>query len=83
MVSQFTDVRRKDFWAMFIHHIATIILIGYSYTVNFVRNGILVLMCHDPCDVFMEAAKLFKYAGVQVLSPSLSMQSHTCFLIAL
>jgi hypothetical protein len=65
MVSQFTDVRRKDFWAMFIHHIATIILIGYSYTVNFVRNGILVLMCHDPCDVFMEAAKLFKYAGVQ------------------
>ena len=66
MASQFSDIRRKDFWPMFIHHIATIILISYSYTVNFVRNGILVLMCHDPCDVFMEGAKLFKYAGVQV-----------------
>ncbi len=65
-VSQFTDVRRKDFLAMFIHHIVTIVLIGYSYSVNFVRNGILVLMCHDPCDVFLELAKLCKYAGKQL-----------------
>jgi hypothetical protein len=28
--------------------------------------GVLVLLCHDLVDVFLEAAKLAKYAGRQV-----------------
>lgn len=68
LVSQFFDVKRKDFVAMFVHHIATIFLIGGSYAVNFVPIGCLVLLCHDVSDVFLESAKLMKYAGFQLMA---------------
>ena len=46
---------------MFIHHLTTILLIIFSYTCNLIRGGSLVLIIHDFSDVFMEAAKMFKY----------------------
>jgi ceramide synthetase len=52
--SQFIDVKRKDFWQMFIHHIATISLLSFSYIVNFVRVGTLVLIIHDCGDYWLE-----------------------------
>jgi ceramide synthetase len=52
--SQFIDVRRKDFWEMFIHHIATTLLLSFSYVVNFVRIGSLVLVIHDFGDFWLE-----------------------------
>ena len=36
-ISQFTDVRRKDFVEMFIHHITTIALLSFSWTCNLTR----------------------------------------------
>ncbi|OWR55056.1 ceramide synthase 6 like protein [Danaus plexippus plexippus] len=33
-ISQFWDVRRKDFWQMFVHHIATILLLSFSWAVK-------------------------------------------------
>ena len=27
LVTQFTDVKRKDFWEMFVHHLATLALL--------------------------------------------------------
>ncbi|XP_074033325.1 ceramide synthase 6 isoform X2 [Leptinotarsa decemlineata] len=65
MVSQFFDVKRKDFWQMFIHHIATIILMCLSWIVNVFRVGTLVLVVHDSADIFLEAAKMAKYSGYQ------------------
>lgn len=65
--SQFFDVKRKDFWQMFIHHIATIFLMVFSWAVNVVRIGSLVLVIHDCADIFLEAAKMAKYAGYQKL----------------
>ncbi|KAJ8972758.1 hypothetical protein NQ317_006274 [Molorchus minor] len=53
-VSQFFDVKRKDFWQMFVHHIATILLMCLSWTVNVFRIGTLVF-----------AAKMAKYSGYQ------------------
>ena len=50
---------------MFIHHVATIGLMSFSWTCNFVRAGALVLITHDLSDIFMEAAKIAKYAGFQ------------------
>ena len=35
--SQFYDVKRKDFWEMFIHHITTIALMAFSWTCNLTR----------------------------------------------
>jgi len=64
-ISQFFDVKRKDFWQMFIHHIATIALMSFSWICNLTRIGSLVLLVHDCADIFLEAAKMTKYAGYQ------------------
>lgn len=60
-VTQFWEPKRKDWWEMFIHHIVTMLLLFFSYIVNFVRIGTVVLLCHDGSDVFLEVAKLFNY----------------------
>ncbi|KAJ9705035.1 hypothetical protein PVL29_003198 [Vitis rotundifolia] len=56
------ETRRRDFSVMMSHHVVTVILIGYSYMSSFVRIGSVVLALHDASDVFMEAAKVFKYS---------------------
>ncbi|CAA3028377.1 LAG1 longevity assurance homolog 2-like [Olea europaea subsp. europaea] len=56
------ETRRKDFSVMMSHHIITVILIGYSYVTRFFRIGAVVLALHDASDVFLEAAKVFKYS---------------------
>ncbi|XP_050552881.1 ceramide synthase 6 isoform X2 [Spodoptera frugiperda] len=65
--SQFWDVRRKDFWQMFVHHIATILLLSFSWVCNLHRIGTLVLLVHDCADIFLDAAKAAKYANYQRL----------------
>ena len=47
LVTQFFDIKRKDFFQMFLHHVVTISLIMFSYMANFVRVGTLVLVVHD------------------------------------
>ena len=63
IISQFVDVKRKDFKEMFLHHISTVLLISISWTTNFFRIGTLVMWVHDQADVFMDTAKMFKYLG--------------------
>ncbi|KAI4491287.1 hypothetical protein M0802_010220 [Mischocyttarus mexicanus] len=63
--SQFFDVKRKDFWQMFIHHIVTIVLLCFSWVANLTRIGSLVLLVHDSADIFLEVAKMAKYANYQ------------------
>lgn len=53
-ISQFRDVKRKDFWQMFVHHIATILLMAFSWVCNLIRVGTLVLLVHDCADIFLE-----------------------------
>eukprot|EP00096_Caligus_rogercresseyi_P009604 TRINITY_DN3283_c0_g3_i2.p1 TRINITY_DN3283_c0_g3~~TRINITY_DN3283_c0_g3_i2.p1 ORF type:complete len:361 (-),score=84.35 TRINITY_DN3283_c0_g3_i2:250-1332(-) len=67
LFSQFFDVKRKDFWEMFIHHLTTIALMGFSWTCNLTRVGTLVLVIHDIADIFLGLAKLSKYANYQTL----------------
>lgn len=57
------ETRRKDFAVMFTHHVITVVLIGISYLTSFFRLGAITLALHDVSDVFMEAAKIFKYSG--------------------
>ncbi|KAL3538876.1 hypothetical protein ACH5RR_002242 [Cinchona calisaya] len=56
------ETRRKDFSVMMSHHVVTVILIGCSYITSFFRIGSIILALHDASDVFMEAAKVFKYS---------------------
>ncbi|XP_068997383.1 ceramide synthase 5-like [Embiotoca jacksoni] len=71
MFSQFIDIKRKDFIIMLVHHLATIILITFSYANNMLRAGTLVMCVHDASDIFLEAAKLANYAKYQRLCDSL------------
>ncbi len=54
--SQFFDVKRKDFWQMFIHHIATIVLLSFSWICNLHRVGTLVLVIHDAADCILDVS---------------------------
>ena len=65
LITQFFDVKRKDFWMMFVHHAVTIFLMSFSWTCNFYKVGTLVLIIHDVADIFLESAKLFKYGGAK------------------
>ena len=59
-ISQFIDVKRKDFWEMFIHHLTTIALMAFSWTCNLTRVGTLVLGIHDCADIFLEVKYISK-----------------------
>ena len=59
-------VRRKDFAESLAHHVVTLALLYYSFYANFVRPGLIIMLLHDVSDIFLEAAKLARYAGRQV-----------------
>jgi len=65
LISQFYDVKRKDFYPMFIHHVTTILLLFASYSNSLYRFGVVIMFLHDCADVFMEAAKVAKYGKLQ------------------
>lgn len=54
MITQAFDVKRKDFWEMFGHHIVTITLLAFSWFCNLTRIGTIVLLLHDCADAFLE-----------------------------
>ncbi|KAI3445985.1 hypothetical protein Pfo_002650 [Paulownia fortunei] len=60
------ETRRKDFSVMMSHHVVTVILLAYSYITRFFRIGAVILALHDASDVFLEAAKVFKYSGKEL-----------------
>lgn len=39
---------------MLVHHLATILLITFSYTNNMIRCGTLVMCLHDASDILLE-----------------------------
>ena len=67
----FWETRRKDHTAMLVHHGATISLLAVSFYYSFLRVGAVIEVLHDACDVWMEAAKLCNYAGLQGFATAL------------
>lgn len=64
----FIDQPLKDYWVMLFHHIVTMVLLGWSYEMGYHRIGVLVLICHDISDVFLDSAKCFHYIDMEIFS---------------
>jgi ceramide synthetase len=64
------DVKRKDYYALLIHHFVTICLIYFSWFFGYVRVGTIVFICMDIVDVFLEAAKFTNYLKLNPLFPN-------------
>ncbi|XP_065195104.1 ceramide synthase 6-like [Sycon ciliatum] len=67
-VSHFTDTKRKDFWEMLIHHIATLALITFSFICKHIAIGSLIMFVHDIADPWLELAKALGYTRVKARS---------------
>jgi ceramide synthetase len=85
-VSQFFDVKRKDFWQMFIHHVAAICLMGFSWMCNLHRIGTLVLLTHDCSDIFLEVGYrwlkfVYEFLSICFKWTHLSVHLPTCHYI--
>ncbi|KAF8591576.1 longevity assurance proteins LAG1/LAC1 [Ramaria rubella] len=52
---------RKDHLQMMSHHIITISLVIASYSYNFTRVGVLIMVLMDWCDIFLAAVKICRY----------------------
>lgn len=60
-IFQFVEPKRKDFWAMVVHHWVTVILILASWWTGVMQIGAIVMVCHDNADIFLPAAKIARY----------------------
>ena len=72
------DTKRKDFFVMLVHHLMTVLLISLSWSLNFFKVGTLVMVCHDCADVWLESAKMCRYAGLRKASEVL----FACFALS-
>ncbi|CAF3963512.1 unnamed protein product [Adineta steineri] len=61
----FVESKRKDFYAICIHHILTITLLIISYAMRYHKIGLLVLFVHDIGDVWLELTKLLHYMSTR------------------
>ncbi|XP_034536519.1 ceramide synthase 2 [Notolabrus celidotus] len=75
------DVKRKDFKEQIIHHLATLVLLSFSWCVNYIRIGTLVMLVHDASDVLLESAKLFNYAKWEGTSLAIFVVFSAVFIV--
>lgn len=61
LISGLTDIRRKDYYMLMVHHVVTISLLGISWTVNYVRVGCVVLFIHDIADCALHSSKVVRW----------------------
>ena len=53
------DEHRSDFIEMFLHHILTLTLYGFSFMMGLVKIGSIIMYLHDLVEPFLNLAKIF------------------------
>ncbi|KEG02799.1 longevity-assurance (LAG1) protein, putative [Plasmodium vinckei vinckei] len=48
-----------DFYENFLQHFCAMILVYFSYSHNFIKVGAIIMLCHDICEVFSSACRVF------------------------
>ena len=61
LVSLIVDPKKKDFWEMAVHHVATIYLLFFSSLHGHFKIGAVVYFLHNVSDPFLNGAKLLNY----------------------
>ncbi|KAE9410444.1 longevity assurance proteins LAG1/LAC1 [Gymnopus androsaceus JB14] len=86
------EARRKDHYQMMTHHVITIFLVWGSYYYNLTRNGCLIMMLMDLCDIFLPLAKMLRYLELPQIFPDITFGAfmvswfitrHVLFIIAI
>jgi hypothetical protein len=73
--------RKKDYYVMFGHHIATCALIIGSYVTNSYRIGLVVMFVHDSSDILLDIAQLLNHAHME--GAQFHFVTEVCFVIAM
>ncbi|KAK8805639.1 hypothetical protein WA158_002295 [Blastocystis sp. Blastoise] len=60
----FIDKRKKDFYALYIHHITTMSLIYFAYMRSW-EYGLSVLCIHDITDIFIDILKMMNIMHIE------------------
>ncbi|CDU18783.1 longevity-assurance (LAG1) protein, putative [Plasmodium yoelii] len=48
-----------DFYENFLQHFCAMILVYFSYSHNLIRVGAIIMLCHDICEIFSSACRVF------------------------
>lgn len=75
------ETRRKDFTEMCIHHASTVVLVTFSYLLDFGRPGMLIMLLHDVADVFLYSAKTAQYRQRRGLADALFVGFAVSFFV--
>jgi ceramide synthetase len=75
------ETRRKDFGEMVVHHASTVVLVTFSYLLDFCRPGILIMVLHDAGDVFLYSAKAAQYRGLRRVADMLFVAFAVTFFV--
>ncbi|KAF2071714.1 hypothetical protein CYY_006975 [Polysphondylium violaceum] len=80
-IALFFETRRKDFYQMLTHHVATFFLVGASYWYRYHRIGIAILWIHNISDIFLYSAKAINYVQKDTKNKTLFIMSETFFVL--
>ena len=61
----FIEERHKDYVMMYVHHLVTILLVWASYSNNYMRVGVVILLLHDFSDIFLDLLKICNYLKLE------------------